>query len=184
MMATLTANRLQRDAFEPKVRMPGVPLRTSVETWKLLWPERYTNMSCRLCSKVLFLGAAAALLASATWAQAAHNMGPKYDVTKETKIKGVVEEFREVPGEQGTLHLVVKTESQTVLVHVGPSDFLKEIDTSFNKGDQVAVIGAVLPGTSAEEEILAREITDGQNTSTLRDDKGVPVWAGWKPAKK
>jgi len=163
--------------------MAGVSLGISLEIWNLLWPEGYTNMSCRLCSKVLFL-VAAALLASATWAQTAHNTGPRYDATKETKIKGVVEDFREVPGEQGTLHLVVKTESKTVLVHVGPTEFLKEIDTSFNKGDQVTVTGAVWPGTSGEEEILAREITDGQNTSTLRDAKGVPIWAGWKPAKK
>ena len=87
-----------------------------------------------------------------------------------------------MPGEFEGLHLVVKAEAKTVLVHVAPSEFLKEIDTSFNKGDQVEVVGAKAPD-APEEEILAREITDGTNTSTLRDEKGVPIWAGWKPSK-
>jgi hypothetical protein len=76
----------------------------------------------------------------------------------------------------------VKTDTKTVLVRVGPTDFLKEIDTSFKKGDEVSVVGAKAPDATGEE-ILAREITDGNNTATLRDDKGIPIWAGWKPAK-
>ena len=140
-------------------------------------------MSYRAWSRVGFSIAVVALLVSATWAQKAHNTGPKYDPTKEMTIKGVVDEVREIPGEFEGLHLVVKTDSKTVLVHVAPSGFLKEIDTSFSKGDQVMVVGAPSPDTSPDEEILAREITVGQNTTMLRDDKGVPVWAGWKPAK-
>ena len=37
---------------------------------------------------------------------------------------------------------MVKTDTGTVLVQVAPADFLKEIDTSFKKGDQVEVVGA------------------------------------------
>jgi hypothetical protein len=78
--------------------------------------------------------------------------------------------------------LVVKTDTGQVLVHVAPADFLKEMDTSFKKGDEVQITGAKAPNAT-ETEILAREITVGTNTTTLRDDKGIPVWAGWKPAK-
>src|ERR1039458_809997 len=99
-------------------------------------------MSYRAWSRVGFSIAVVALLVSATWAQKAHNTGPKYDPTKEMTIKGVVDEVREIPGEFEGLHLVVKTDSKTVLVHVAPSGFLKEIDTSFSKGDQVMVVGA------------------------------------------
>ena len=111
------------------------------------------------------------------------NTGPKYDTGKEVKVKGVVEEIRTVPGEFEGTHLVVKTDTGTVLVHVAPADFLKEMDTSFKAGDQVQVVGAKAPDTT-ELEVLAREITVGSNTTVLRDDKGIPVWAGWKPAKK
>ncbi|HTV64418.1 MAG TPA: OB-fold nucleic acid binding domain-containing protein [Bryocella sp.] len=134
-------------------------------------------------SKVL---GTAALLILATQTiiatQKVANTGPKYDVANEVKIKGVVEDIREVPGAFEGTHLVVKTDTGTVLVRVAPADFLKEMDTSFKVGDVVEVTGAKAPD-AAEPEILAREITVGTNTTTLRDDKGIPVWAGWKPAK-
>lgn len=140
-------------------------------------------MNYRLLAKVPFVVAVAGLLLTVGWAQTTSKTGPKYDVKNEVKIKGVVEEIRQVPGPFEGTHLVVKTDTKTVLVHVAPADFLKEIDTSFKVGDQVEVTGCKAPDTS-EEEILAREITVGQNTATLRDDKGVPVWAGWKPSGK
>jgi DNA/RNA endonuclease YhcR with UshA esterase domain len=129
--------------------------------------------------------ATASLLVMTTHAAAAQkiaNTGPKYDASGEVKVKGVVEDIREVPGAFEGTQLVVKTDTGTVLVHLAPADFLKEIESSFKKGDEVQVVGAKAPG-SGEPEILAREITVGTNTTTLRDDKGVPVWAGWKPAK-
>ena len=140
-------------------------------------------MNSRSWLKVLFITAVMAWISFAAWGQhPGKTTGPKYDTANEVKIKGVIVEVREVPGEFEGLHLVVKTESKTVLVHVAPSEFLKEIDTSFNKGDQVEVVGAKAPD-APEEEILAREIVDGSNTATLRDGKGVPIWAGWKPSK-
>lgn len=65
-------------------------------------------------------------------------------------------------------------------MRVAPASFLKEIDTSFAAGNPVQVTGARATGV-ADEQILAREITVGTNTVTLRDDKGIPVWAGWNP---
>ncbi len=137
-------------------------------------------MSCRLSSRISLV--IAGLLMSAAWAQTSKT-GPKYDVKNEVKVKGAVQEVREVPGPFEGTQLVVKTETKTILVHVAPSGFLKEMDTSFKVGDQVEVIGCKAPNAT-EEEILVREITVGQNTTTLRDDKGVPVWTGWKPSAK
>jgi len=140
-------------------------------------------MSSRFSSRSIFIAAVSGLLLSAAWAQTASKTGPKYDVKNEVKVKGVIEDIREVPGPFEGTRLVVKTESKTVLVHVAPAGFLKEIDTAFNKGEQIEVVGCKAPD-APEEEILAREITVGQNTTTLRDEKGVPVWAGWKPSGK
>jgi 23S rRNA U2552 (ribose-2'-O)-methylase RlmE/FtsJ len=140
-------------------------------------------MSAKLWSRVLSIVVVALFLSPGTWAQhASKATGPKYDKTTEVKITGVVEEIRDVPGEFEGTHLVVKCADKTVLVHLAPGGFLKELDTSFKAGDQVTVVGAKAPDTNAEE-ILAREITVGNNTTTLRDDKGIPVWAGWKPVK-
>ncbi len=139
-------------------------------------------MSYKLWSRILVSVAVLSLTLSYGSAQKMKDTGPKYDVANEVKLKGVIEDIREIPGNfEGTL-LVVKTDTGTVLVHVAPASFLKEIDASFAKGDQVEVVGAKAPNAT-EEEILAREITVGTNTITLRDDRGIPVWAGWNPAK-
>jgi len=139
-------------------------------------------MSGRIKVMISLTAAVLLLATSAGFAQKIKDTGPKYDAANEVKIKGVIEDIREVPGNFEGTHLVVKTETATVLVHVAPASFLKEIDASFAKGDQVQVVGAKAPGAT-EEEILAREITVGTNTITLRDDKGIPVWAGWNPSK-
>jgi hypothetical protein len=144
--------------------------------------RRYTTMNYRSWSKMLVIAAVVACLSSVGWGQHPAKTGPKYDTANEVKIKGVIVDVREVPGDFEGTKLVVKTDTKTVVVHVAPTDFLKEIDTSFNKGDEVVVVGDKAPD-APEEEILAREITDGSNTATLRDDKGVPIWAGWKPSK-
>jgi hypothetical protein len=116
-------------------------------------------------------------------AQKVANTGPKYDLANQVKIKGVIDDMHETPGAFEGTHLIVKTDTGTVLVQLAPADFLKEIDTSLKKGDQIDVVGAKNMGTEGEE-ILAREITIGNNTTTLRDDNGIPVWVGWKAPKK
>ena len=116
-------------------------------------------------------------------AQKVANTGPKYDLANQVKIKGVIDDMHETPGAFEGTHLVVKTDTGTVLVQLAPAEFLKEIDTSLKKGDQIDIVGAKNMGTEGEE-ILAREITIGNNTTTLRDDNGIPVWVGWKAPKK
>ncbi|MFZ0312491.1 MAG: hypothetical protein WAL85_07265 [Candidatus Korobacteraceae bacterium] len=139
-------------------------------------------MSYKPWSRILFTVFVLLLAVCSGATQKAAVTGPKYDVANEVKIKGVVEDIREIPGNFEGTALVVKTDTGTILVHLAPASFLKEIDASFTKGDQVEVLGAKAPN-APEEEILAREITVGTNTVTLRDDKGIPVWAGWNPAK-
>jgi DNA/RNA endonuclease YhcR with UshA esterase domain len=134
------------------------------------------------CFKVLASAALLIFSMHAVATQKSANTGPKYDSASEVKIKGVVEDIREVPGDFEGTQLVVKTDTATVVVHLAPGEFLKEMDSTFKKGDEVQVVGAKLPN-GGDSEILAREITVGTNTTTLRDDKGIPVWAGWKPAK-
>lgn len=139
-------------------------------------------MCCRSWSKIALTAGALLLAVSSGLAQKVRDTGPKYDVANEVKITGVVQEIREVPGAYEGIYLVVKTDTSTVLVRVAPAAFLKEMDTSFAVGNQVQITGAKALGV-AEEQILAREIILGTNTVTLRDGKGIPVWAGWNPAK-
>src|SRR3974377_1787557 len=71
--------------------------------------------------------------------------GPKYDVANEAKFKGVIEEVKEVPnsclGETG-IHLMLKTGNGIVEVQVAPPDFLKFMEVTFAKGEEIQVVGS------------------------------------------
>lgn len=102
---------------------------------------------------------------------------PEYDPKAEVTITGVVEDFHEskVRGDHPGLHLIVKTETETVEVHACPVRFMKELEFAIEKGDTVTVVGS-RPG--AGEVIVAREVTKGQTSLILRDKDGSPVWTG------
>jgi hypothetical protein len=86
-----------------------------------------------------------------------------------------VKQMRGTQGDWGSTHLTVKTEKETIDVHVGPSWFLMQSKMSFAKDDRIEVTGSrVKFGT--EDALLAREIKKGDQTLTLRNAQGVPVW--------
>ncbi len=118
------------------------------------------------------------LLALAPRLSAGKPSGPKYDPTTEITVKGVITEVKEfecpVSGGVGA-HLTLKAGEKSVLVHVALSKFLKDYELSFEKGQQVEVIGSKVM-MDGEEVILARQIIRGQSTFTFRDAKGQPLW--------
>ncbi len=105
---------------------------------------------------------------------------PKYDKSTELKLSGIVDELKEVPGADEGLHFMLKDGEKTILIHVGPDKFLKEVEAQFAKGDKVSLVGSKVKSADGEDEILAREITKDNNTVVLRDSKGEPAWKGWK----
>ena len=102
---------------------------------------------------------------------------PEYDPKAEATIKGVVEDFHEskMRGDHPGLHIVLKTDTETVEVHACPLQFLTDLDFAVVKGDTLTIIGS-RPG--GEGLVIAREITKGQMSLTLRDKTGAPVWTG------
>jgi hypothetical protein len=126
------------------------------------------------------------LLVTATmlWGQKSASLGPKYNAANETTIKGTVEDIRVVPGSMEGIHLTLKTDTETILVHVAPEKFLKEMETEFAKGDQVEVLGCKIKAEDGTDELLARQIVKSGNQLLLRDKKGTPIWALWSPGKK
>ncbi|HOM08391.1 MAG TPA: DNA-binding protein [Syntrophales bacterium] len=75
--------------------------------------------------------------------------------------------------------LVVKTEKETVTVHLGPNWYMERLDTKIAKGDQVEVKG-VRTTLAGKSVVLAAEVKKGDSVLVLRDSSGVPVWAGWR----
>lgn len=104
-----------------------------------------------------------------------------YDVSTETTITGTVQDILHPQmGRMNGTHLLVKTESETIEVHVGPSDFVANAGFTFAKGDSVQVLGSKVT-IDGKEALIAREVTRDGKTLTLRDKTGRPMWAGRKP---
>jgi hypothetical protein len=108
-------------------------------------------------------------------AKAPATKAPEYDPKAEVTIKGVVEDFHEskMRGDHPGLHLILKTETETVEVHACPVRHMSELEFTIAKGDIVTVIGS---RPEAGGIVVAREITKGQTSLTLRDKTGAPVW--------
>ena len=102
---------------------------------------------------------------------------PEYDPAAEVTVKGVVEDFHEskTRGDHPGLHIILKSDTETIEVHACPLQFMTDLEFAVVKGDTLTVIGS-RPG--GEGLVIAREITKGQMSLTLREKSGAPVWTG------
>lgn len=108
--------------------------------------------------------------------------GRTYDPATVETVSGEVvgvEHFTPRKGMHPGVHLQLKTDKETVDVHLGPSWYVENQDLKIAPKDHIEVKGSkvTFAGKSA---IVAREVTKGDETLTLRDQNGVPVWSGWR----
>jgi hypothetical protein len=82
-------------------------------------------------------------------------------------------------GMSGGMHMNVKTDKETVAVHLGPSWYLENQDVKLEPKDKVEVKGSKIT-FDGKPTIIAMEIKKGDDVLKLRDDSGFPVWAGWR----
>lgn len=114
---------------------------------------------------------------------AAFAQGPRgmrnYDPKSEVTVKGTIGDVQEQAGRGGWTgtHLVLKTDSGILPVHVGPSAYIAKKQFSFAKGDEIEVLGSKV-SIAGKETLLAREITKEGKTLVLRNAQGIPKWAG------
>jgi hypothetical protein len=124
---------------------------------------------------MLFMGLVVVSRAQTT---AARKSAPMYDPATEVTMKGSIEAIKQLIGPQswaGT-HLSLKTDKETIDVHVGPSWFLTQNKISFTKDDQIEVTGSRVKFENSDA-LIAREIKKGDKTITLRNAQGIPVWS-------
>lgn len=103
---------------------------------------------------------------------------PMYDPKTETTITGTVEDIQQQAGRgagSGT-HLMLKTDSGSFDVHVGPTAYLEQKQFAFAKGEQIEVTGSKVK-LGNTDTILAREIKKDGKVLTLRDAQGIPQWS-------
>jgi DNA/RNA endonuclease YhcR with UshA esterase domain len=103
----------------------------------------------------------------------------RYDTKKEVTLTGTitVSEEHRGPGGAAGIHLRLKTDTDTIEIHVGPKAYLAREGVTFKVGETVTVLGARTT-FEGENVIVAREIRTAAQLITLRDESGRPRWAG------
>ncbi len=113
-------------------------------------------------------------------------MGTQYQriynpATVET-ISGTVESVDKITPMKGMysgIHVMLKTDKETISVHLGPEWYIERLDTKIEKGDKIEVKGSRVT-MMGKPAIIAAEVKKGDNVLKLRDDNGIPAWAGWR----
>jgi hypothetical protein len=113
-------------------------------------------------------------------------MGSQYNrmynpATVET-LSGSVEAVDKVmpmKGMNSGVHVVLKTDKETISVHLGPEWYIERLDTRIEKGDMIEVKGSRVT-FAGKPAIIAAEVKKGDRTLVLRDGNGIPAWAGWR----
>lgn len=137
-----------------------------------------------------------ALVLAATVAWAQPGMGPgrgqgrgwgagdpysrMYDPkTVETLSGEVASVDRFTPGRRMSsgVHFTLKTEKETIPVHLGPSWYVEKQGVTIAPGDKVEVTGSRIT-YQGNPTIIAAEVKKGGQVLKLRDAAGVPAWAG------
>ena len=132
--------------------------------------------------EVLFTAVILAALATAVLAQGGPAAGRgtrMYDPKTEITLTGSIENVQQqscMGGRTGT-HLMLKTQSETDDVCVGPPGYVQQKGFSFAKGDQVEVIGSRVK-FDGKDVVVARQITKEKQVLTLRNAQGIPAWSG------
>jgi hypothetical protein len=77
------------------------------------------------------------------------------------------------------VHLAVKTEKETLDVHLGPSWYLENQDVKLAPKDQVEVKGSRVT-VAGKPALIAAEVKKGDSVLVLRDEKGFPAWSAMR----
>ena len=77
------------------------------------------------------------------------------------------------------IHLQLKTDKETISVHLGPAWYIERLDAQIEKGNKIEVKGSRVTA-AGKPAIIAAEVKKGDALLKLRDDSGIPAWAGWR----
>jgi hypothetical protein len=113
------------------------------------------------------------------WHHDWEHWGPMYGTRTEIRVTGTVEAVNTVSGPDdggccgvgGGTHVALKTTTESIDAHLGPTTWLRELGVNLTAGDVVEIVGwrVTMRGTPV---LVAREITKGATTWTLRTSQG------------
>jgi hypothetical protein len=97
-------------------------------------------------------------------------------------LSGTVESVDKVTPMKGMhsgVYVMLKTDKETVSVHLGPEWYVERQDVKIEKDDKIEVKGSRVAFAN-NPAIIAAEVKKGASTLVLRDSNGIPAWAGWR----
>jgi hypothetical protein len=90
-----------------------------------------------------------------------------------------VETLTPLKGMADGIHLTVKTDKETISVHLGPSWYIENQDMEIAPADKLKVKGSRITH-EGKAAIIAAEVEKGDEILRLRDASGIPAWSGWR----
>lgn len=90
-------------------------------------------------------------------------------------LKGTISEIHRAPSPSGVIEAWLKTAESTVLVRLGPADFLRQNGLTLNEGVSIAVSG-YRAASSDNHLLIATEVEIGGKKLLLRCGRGRPLW--------
>lgn len=90
-----------------------------------------------------------------------------------------VDKVRPMKGMADGVHLTVKTDNQTISVHLGPAWYVEKQDKKIVATDKIEVKGSRIT-FEGKPAVIAAEVRKGDEVLKLRDERGIPVWSGWR----
>jgi hypothetical protein len=106
--------------------------------------------------------------------------GRLYDPRTVETVSGEVVSVDQMTPRKGMgygVHLRLKTDTETMSVHLGPGWYVEHQDTRILPGDKIEVRGSRIT-FDGKPTIIAAEVHKGDETLVLRDANGIPLWAG------
>jgi hypothetical protein len=106
--------------------------------------------------------------------------GRLYDPKTVEIVSGEVTSVEHMTPHKGMgygIHLLLKTEKETVSVHLGPGWYVEHQEMTIQPKDRVEVKGSRIT-FEGRPAIIAAEVRKGDETLVLRDADGTPRWAG------
>ena len=109
--------------------------------------------------------------------------GRMYDPAKAETIKGEVTAVEQIGGGRRMgpgVGLKLKTAAGEQFVHLGPQWYIEQQgELPIKAGDTVEVTG-VKAARGGKDFFIAGMVKKGDDVLKLRDEAGVPAWAGWR----
>lgn len=90
-----------------------------------------------------------------------------------------VDQIKLMEGMLYGIHLLVKTATETIEVHLGPGWYIENQEVKIEPNDKVEVKGSRIIYQD-KPALIAAEVKKGDEVLTLREANGFPAWSGWR----